>query len=146
MTPPLAAEVAQAPPLSLAGGAHADGAQTTIELLRQILDVQREQLQHTRQAQANADPAARWRQFLQRYRDDFPHLPQRARRLVPRLERGYLELLDETVQQLAAEDDTQDFAFWEAVERATGRLGQMGMLLSVLGPLGEAAEGETAGP
>ena len=46
----------------------------TVELLRQILEVQREQLTYQKAAAAAHDAMARWRGFLSRWQQEFPDL------------------------------------------------------------------------
>src|SRR5262245_48428946 len=54
-----------------------DAAQAeTAELLRQILEVQREQLTYLRASAAAHDMNSRWKAFLARWQEDFPGLSQ----------------------------------------------------------------------
>ena len=65
-----------------------DPAATTFELLKQLLDVQREQLQLSRAMAAMHDTQARWRQVLSRWTNDFPGLPEACKHVLPTLERA----------------------------------------------------------
>src|SRR5439155_15329276 len=66
------------------------------DLLRQILDVQRQQLdlmkanQNALTAMAEAQSQARKRSWFDRWQDEFPDLPENCRRVMPMLERAYL--------------------------------------------------------
>src|SRR3989442_5100095 len=67
----------------------------TVDLLRQILEVQREQLSYQKAALQAHDAAARWRSFLSRWKEDFPGLSDACRRTLPTLERCYGQLIVE---------------------------------------------------
>jgi hypothetical protein len=118
-----------------------DPAATTLELLKQLLDVQREQLQMARAMAAAHDAQARWRQVLSRWTDDFPGLPEACKHVLPSLERAYIEMIAELTSRLRDEDQAIDneFALAEFLDRYGLRLGQLGTLLSVVGPLAEVA-------
>ena len=58
------------------------------ELLRQLLEVQREQLGLLRTSAAAHDTGSRWRAFLARWRQEFPELGESCRRVLPALERS----------------------------------------------------------
>jgi hypothetical protein len=118
-----------------------DPAATTVELLKQLLDVQREQLHLSRALAAAHDAQARWRQVLARWTDDFPGLPEACKHVLPALERAYIEMISDITNRLREGDDTLDneFALAEFLDRFGIRLGQIGTLLSVVGPLAEVA-------
>src|SRR4051794_6718840 len=63
--------------------------ETTSDLLRQLLDVQRQQLTLLQANAAAHDVGSRWRAFLARWRDDFPDLSDYCREVLPMLERAY---------------------------------------------------------
>src|SRR4051794_37157632 len=87
-----------APPASAAGSPE------VAELLRQILEVQREQLTYQRAAAAAHDATARWRAFLSRWHEEFPGLSEGCRRALPALERSYGQLITDLTERLAEED------------------------------------------
>ena len=120
-----------------------------VDLLRQILEVQREQLAYQRAAAAAHDMTARWRAFLSRWQEDFPDLADSCRRAVPHLERCYGQLLRELTERLTEEDQglDNDFALQEFLDRFGMRLAQLGTILNLVAPLAEAAntsQGESA--
>jgi hypothetical protein len=118
-----------------------DPAATTFELLKQLLDVQREQLQLSRAMAAMHDTQARWRQVLSRWTNDFPGLPEACKHVLPTLERAYIEMISDLTNHLRDGDESIDneFALAEFLDRYGIRLGQIGTLLSVVGPLAEVA-------
>jgi hypothetical protein len=120
-----------------------------VDLLRQMLEVQREQLAYQRAAAAAHDMTARWRAFLSRWQEDFPDLADSCRRAVPHLERCYGQLLRELTERLTEEDQglDNDFALQEFLDRFGMRLAQLGTILNLVAPLAEAAntsQGESA--
>jgi hypothetical protein len=119
----------------------------TVELLRQLLEVQREQLACQRAAQ---DMTARWRAFLSRWQPDFPDLADNCKKALPHLERCYGQLLRELTERLNDEEEhglDNDFALQEFLDRFGMRLAQLGTILNLVAPLAEAAnssQGESA--
>ena len=119
----------------------------TVELLRQLLEVQREQLACQRAAH---DMTARWRAFLTRWQPDFPDLAEGCRKALPHLERCYGQLLRDLTDKLNDEDEhglDNDFALQEFLDRFGMRLAQLGTILNLVAPLAEAAnssQGESA--
>jgi hypothetical protein len=115
-------------------------------LLREILNVQREQLAFLRAAH---DASSRWRAFLQPWREDFPDLSESCREVLPILERSYGTLLGELAEHLRQQGGTldNDFTLQEFLDRYGMRLAQLGTLLSLVAPLAEAnpSQGETSG-
>jgi|YNPBryunderm2012_1023409.scaffolds.fasta_scaffold90804_1 hypothetical protein len=115
------------------------------ELLRQILETQREQLAFMKGQAANQDAGARWRAFLGRWDQDFPGVGQHCKEVLPIIERAYLRLIQELTERLREDADglDSDFALAEFLDRYGMRLGQLGGILSQLGPLADAAAGES---
>jgi hypothetical protein len=119
----------------------------TVDLLRQILEVQREQLAYQRAAAAAHDMTARWRAFLARWQQEFPDLADGCRRAMPALERSYGRLIAELIERLNEDDDAleNDFALQEFLDRYGMRLAQLGTILNLVAPLAEAGPtGESA--
>jgi len=115
-------------------------------LLREILDVQREQLAFLRAAH---DASSRWRAFLARWREDFPDLSDACREVLPVLERTYGALVGELAQYIRQQDGSldNDFTLQEFLDRYGMRLAQLGTLLNLVAPLAEASPspGEASG-
>jgi hypothetical protein len=112
-----------------------------VDLLRQILEVQREQLNYQRAAAAAHDATARWRAFLARWQNEFPDLSDGCRRALPHLERCYGQLIRDLTEKLTGDEDSgldNDFALQEFLDRYGMRLAQLGTILNLVAPLAEA--------
>ena len=122
-------------------GAVAEPASEIHDLLRQMLEVQREQLAHLRAFLGAHDGGARWRAFLERWRQDFADLPQACRQALPILERSYGKLIAELTEQLCQNGSDAletDFALQEFLDRYGMRLQQLGTILNMVAPFAEA--------
>jgi hypothetical protein len=120
----------------------------TVDLLRQLLDVQREQLAQLRATAAAHDIGSRWRAFLSRWQQDFPELSDACRQSLPILERTYGKLIAELTDHLCQNGGDaldNDFALQEFLDRYGMRLAQLGTILNLVAPLAEAGppQGET---
>ena len=127
-------------PLPLAGGPE------IAELLRQVIDVQREQLAVLRAQAAAQDGLARWRAFLTRWQGDFPDVGPGCKEVLPVVERAYLTLIQELTDRLRDPDSdglTNEFQLGEFLDRYGMRLSQLGSVLSQLGPIADAAPPES---
>lgn len=114
------------------------------DLLRQILEVQREQLSYARAAAAAHDMTSRWRSFLARWQNEFPDLADGCRRAMPHLERCYGQMIADLTERLNDDDGLDnDFALQEFLDRYGMRLAQLGTILNLVGPLADA--GATTG-
>lgn len=114
---------------------------TPAELLRLMLDVQREQLGHLRNLAAAQDAGTRWRAFLARWREDFPELGSACRQVMPILERTYGKLISDLADHLmlsSADDLDNEFSLQEFLDRYGIRLAQLGTILNLVAPLAEA--------
>ncbi len=116
-----------------------------INLLRQILEVQREHLAAVRAAQ---DAGSRWRAFVARWREDFPDLSESCREVLPILERSYgamIAELAEYLRQQGAGALDNDFSLQEFIDRYGMRLAQLGTILNLVAPLAEvSSQGESS--
>jgi hypothetical protein len=118
----------------------------TVDLLRQILEVQREQLTYQRAAAAAHDMTARWRAFLSRWQKEFPNLSEGCRKAMPVLERCYGELIRDLTDRINEEDNAleNDFSLQEFLDRYGMRLAQLGTILNLVAPLAEiGTQGES---
>jgi hypothetical protein len=112
------------------------------ELLRQILEVQKQHLAHAQAWAAANDPGARWRALVARWREDFPALPETCREVLPTLERAYGAILMSLVEELRQQGHDaldNEFALQDFLDRYGMRLGQLGNILNLVAPLSEAA-------
>jgi hypothetical protein len=136
-TPPTAVE----PPVTPTPGPE------TVELLKQLLEVAREQLAYQRAAAAAHDMTSRWRAYLSRWQHEFPELSENCRKAMPALERCYGQLIHDLTERLTDEDGgiDSDFALQEFLDRYGMRLAQLGTILNLVAPLAEAGtQGESA--
>jgi hypothetical protein len=112
------------------------------DLLRQLIEIQREQLTHLQAFSAAHDNSGRWRAFLARWRDDFSDLPQACRQSVPILERTYGKLIAELTEHLCQNGNDaldNDFALQDFLDRFGMRLAQLGTILNLVAPLADAS-------
>jgi hypothetical protein len=117
------------------------------DLLRQVLEVQKEQLTVLKAQAAAQDGQARWRAFLTRWQGDFPDIGSACRQVLPVIERAYLGMIQELTDRLRGEDGGLDneFLLGEFLDRYGMRLGQLGTILSQISPLADAAPAESSG-
>lgn len=111
-------------------------------LLRELIDVQKEQLAYLRAGHDAQNATARWQAFLARWADEFPAVGAGCLKAFPLIERAFLRLLDDLTRGLTDEeaDGIEDeFSLGEFLDRYGMRLAQLGNVLNVLGPLAEAA-------
>jgi hypothetical protein len=137
------------PSLPVDAPAKSAGSPEIGELLRQILEVQREQLAQQRAAAAAHDMTARWRAFLTRWQQDFPGLAEDCRKALPHLERCYGQMIHDLTDRLNEDEYglDNDFSLQEFLDRYGMRLAQLGTILNLVAPLAEAApssQGESA--
>jgi hypothetical protein len=111
------------------------------ELLRQILELQKQQVGYLQALAAAHDSGARWRAFVQRWRDDFPDLSGGCKQAMPVLERTYGKLIAELTENLQQNGDDaldNDFGLQEFLDRYGMRLAQLGTILNLVAPLADA--------
>jgi hypothetical protein len=111
------------------------------DLLRQMLEVQREQAGHLRAFLTAHDGVARWRAFLARWREDFPDLSEACRQAMPILERTYGKLIADLTEHLTENGSElldNEFALQEFLDRYGMRLTQLGTILNMVAPFAEA--------
>lgn len=116
------------------------------DVLRQILDVQREQLelmkasQQTLHAMAEAQNQARKRSWFDRWQEEFPDLPEACRQAMPVLERAYLNLIRHLVEEVRENGDEgfeSDFSLRDFLDRFGFPLVHLGGILTAVAPLTE---------
>jgi hypothetical protein len=124
------------------------GTREVVDLLRQMIGLQQEQVGLLKTQLASQDNVSRWRSFLARWEQDFPNIAVACKQALPTLERTYLSLIRDLTDRVNSTDtgDLEDeFVLSEFLDRFGIRLGQLGNILSQLAPLAEAAPAE-AGP
>lgn len=113
----------------------------------QVLEVQREHLAHAKHV--HQENMQRWRNLLGRWDKEFPTLAAECKQVYPLLERAYLNMVQNLVQDLLeqAEDGFEsEFALHDLLDRHGMRLGQLGHVLGVIGPLSEAGHNQSQTP
>jgi hypothetical protein len=115
-------------------------ANETIDLLRQLLQVQKEQLAYHKALLAAHDQGARWRAFVGRWQGEFPELAEGCKQALPHLERCYSQLINELTSKVHEEDEPLDneYRLQEFLDRFGMRLAQLGTILNLVGPLADA--------
>jgi len=111
-----------------------------VDLLRQILEIQREQLTQMKASAAAHDMASRWRAFLARWQEEFPQLGEHCRQSLPVLEHTYAKLISDLAEQLCHGGDDpldNDFSLQEFLDRYGMRLAQLGTIINLVAPLAE---------
>ena len=129
--------IVSSPMLRLPDAPHPSAGSTeTADLLRQMVDLQREQLGLMRAGQMAADEKTRWQTFYNRWAREFPELPGRCKGVLPAVERAYLELVQEVSDRLTGEDAVElesEFALAEFLDKYGVRLAQLSNILGLVG-------------
>ena len=114
-------------------------AETTNDLLRQILEIQKEIVGFQRAQIAAHDHGARWRAFVARWPNDFPELPELCKNAMPQLEKAYGKMILDLVERINEDSEylENDFGLQEFLDRYGMRLAQIGTLLNLVGPLAD---------
>jgi len=113
-----------------------------VDLLRQMISLQQEQVGLLKAQVAGQDSGAKWRTFLARWESEFPNIGNACKQALPALERAYLGMIRELTERVNTADvgDLDDeFVLGEFLDRFGIRLGQLGNILSQLAPLADAA-------
>jgi hypothetical protein len=115
------------------------------DLLRQSVELQREQVMLLKAQQAAQDHNARWRAFLARWAGEFPEVGGACKQVLPALERAYLALIRDVTQRLqeVGDDLDDEFVLTEFLDRYGLRLSQLGNILTQIGPIADAAPADT---
>ncbi len=114
----------------------------TTELLRQLLDVQKEQLILSRNQAVANDNASRWRNFLAKWQEEFPNVGQACKEVLPTFERVYLRLIQDMTDRLRGDepdDLDSEFTLAEFLDRYGMRISQLGAIIGQISPLADAA-------
>ncbi len=128
------------------------------ELLRQILELQRDQLAQILQVQREhlalaknmaQDNNTRWRTLLSRWNKDLPDLTNHCKQAYPALERAYVHMIASMVEEVTDKDHDEldnEFTIQDFLDRYGMRIGQLGHMVHVIGSLAEAANQNDAAP
>jgi hypothetical protein len=109
------------------------------QLMGQILEITREQLGHSRMV--HQENMARWRNLMARWEKDYPELSAHCKKIYPAMEKAYLQMIENLAHDVADQGDEPldtDFALQEFLDRHGMRVSQLGHLLGIVGPLSEA--------
>lgn len=111
------------------------------DLLRLLLDAQREQVNLLKMQLANQDNLARWRAFLARWAAEFPDTGRACRQVMPTLERTYQLLLRDVTDRVAelGTDLEDEFVLTEFLDKYGTRVTQLGNIIGNLSPIADAA-------
>lgn len=133
------------PPLPVTPETVPDLLRQLIELQRdqfqQLLEMQKEQVQHARAAAQ--DNLARWRNMLGRWAENYPEFAANCKKAYPLMERCYVQMLGTLVEEIAEQSEDaldSEFAVQEFLDRYGMKIGQFSHLLGIIGPLSEAAQ------
>ncbi len=119
------------------------------DLLRQLLDVQKEQLALSKNAAAAADSQTRWKNFLARWQTEFPDIGIACKEVLPIIERTYLRMIAELTARLRGDepDDLEsEFVLAEFLDKYGLRLSQLGTIVSQLSPIADATPSPAVEP
>ncbi len=110
----------------------------TADLLKQMVELQRDHLDFVKAQQAASDERQKWANFHGRWAEEFPDLPQLCKTVLPRVERAYLGLLQDVTDAIAGDSDVfeNEFALAEFLDKYSVRIAQLGNLL---GPVNHMA-------
>jgi hypothetical protein len=131
-----------APPVQLPDAPPPTTAAEVGDLLRLLIDIQRDQHILLRGLLSTQDQGPKWKAFLARWQTEFPDAGPNCKAVLPAVERAYLTAVKEVTDRLAetcAEDLENDFALGEFLDRYGTRLAQLAGIINQLTPLAENA-------
>lgn len=121
--------------------AQAPAAHPVLDLLQQMLEVQKEQLALTRQMNASQENHnGRWRKMVNGWCEQFPGLPESAKASLPVLEKAFGSILANMVDEIQYKGEEaleNEFAIQDFLDRFGMRVGQMSHILNFISPLAE---------
>lgn len=113
------------------------------EMLRQLVELSKQQVMMLRALYAQHDNNTRWKMMLERWHEDFPRVGDACRETIPAVEKAYLRLVEEMTDRLRDDEDDpaleDDFSLSEFLDRYAVRISQLGTMLNLIGPLADAA-------
>lgn len=111
----------------------------TGDLLKQLIDLQKEHLHFVKYQQSLHDERNKWANFHGRWASEFPDLPATCKSVLPKVERAYMNLLQEVTDALTSEDSDvfeNDYSLAEFLDKYSMRIAQLG---NILGPVNNLA-------
>lgn len=121
--------------------AQAPGPDPVVDLLRQMVEIQKEHLNQTRHLVAVQESNnGRWRAMVTRWKDEFPVMPEAAKASLPILEKAYGSILSSMVEELydkGSDALDSEFAIQDFLDKYGMRIGQMSHILNIVSPLAE---------
>ncbi len=140
----MSAPVYVLPPLLTGPAQTAPASTDVVDLLRQLVALQQEQVTLLKAQSAAHDPLSRWRALLARWTGEFPGIGGACKQVLPAIERAYLGLVREVTDKLTedAEVLTDEFVLAEFLDRYGTKLAQMGNIVNQLTPLADASSTE----
>ncbi len=131
-----------APHISLPDAPAPTTASEVGDLLRHLIDVQREQTGYLRGLLVSQDHGPKWKAFLARWQDEFPDVGQGCKAVLPAVERVFLTLVKEVTDRLSessADELESDYALGEFLDKYGTRLHQLAGIINQLTPLADNA-------
>ena|ERR1022692_3834254 len=128
------------------------GPEAVPDLLRQILELQRDQFNQILEVQkahlnhvriAAQENMSRSRNLLARWQNEHPEFAEGCKKAYPLMEKTFVQMLVNMIEELTDKGDDaldNEFAVQEFLDRYGQKLGQLSHLLSILGPLSDAAQ------
>jgi len=110
------------------------------DLLSQLVDVQQQHLNHIRAI--SQEQIVRWRHVLARTQQQHPAFADSCKRAFPVLEKAYVQMLVNLIEEIADQGEEAletEFEMQEFVDKYGVKVSQLTHVLSVLGPMAEAA-------
>jgi len=125
------------PPMRLPDPPASPAETETADLLRQLIELQREHLAIAKAARDQPDEQSKWQSFFDRHAGDFPGLIESCREVLPQIERAYLSLARDAAEHLLDRDDalSSDFGLSDFLDRFAPRLAQLGQTMGQVGHL-----------
>jgi hypothetical protein len=105
-----------------------------------MLNLQAELLNHARMM--SQENLARWRNLLTKRKETHPEFGECCKNAYPIMEKAFVQLLESMARDVAEQGDDgldNDFAIQEFIDRYGMKVGQFSHMMSIIGPLSEAA-------
>lgn len=122
--------------------------QESIGLMRQLVDLGKEQHQCLRILVGNQDQSSRWKAFLGRHAEALPNLGESCKRALPQLEKALGHMVLELTERIHDESECieEEFFLQEFLDRYGTRLNQISTLMNLVGPMADACPPKPAPP